>query len=250
MLRRLIGVPLSTVTGRANRILGVRPPDVVVATERSPDGRPVPIAWVDDALDLLRRDGEVVVDPEHLGHRSSFIGAVLLTLPGAREVGSPPHITFSPATRLDLHVVEGRSLTFQGDLDRNFHGTGRGERESLRAALFRSATEAACALCGEVYPVRFLWAAHIKKRAACEDAEMRDLENIAMPACLFGCDALYEAGLVTVDPDGSVRTSTNVTPGTPLAGQLARLNGRRVPAHTPETEAYFAWHRLKMFDGG
>ena len=32
----------------------------------------------------------------------------------------------------------------------------------------------------------------------------RDLGNVAMLACLLGCDALFELGLVTVDLDGTI----------------------------------------------
>ena len=61
------------------------------------------------------------------------------------------------------------------------------------------ADHASCAICGEVYPVRFLWASHIKTRKACSEEERRDLANIAMLACLFGCDVLYEHGYASVE---------------------------------------------------
>ena len=57
--------------------------NVVVATGKSPEGQPVPIAWVQDALDLIVEDGEVAVNVETLRYRSAFIGAVLSTLHGA-----------------------------------------------------------------------------------------------------------------------------------------------------------------------
>jgi hypothetical protein len=64
-------------------IIGIQGDDVVVGTEKSPGGRRVPMQWLQDAADLLERNGEVVVDVETLGHRSSFVGAFLATLPGA-----------------------------------------------------------------------------------------------------------------------------------------------------------------------
>jgi hypothetical protein len=62
---------------------------VLVGTLRSPKGKPVPIADVQAAMDLLERDGEVVIDVETVGYRSAFIGAVLASLPGATTAASP-----------------------------------------------------------------------------------------------------------------------------------------------------------------
>lgn len=65
-----------------NRIIRVDADEVIVGTGRSPEGRPVPIVWVQDAIDMLMSNGEVEVTVEALGHRGAFIGAVLATLPG------------------------------------------------------------------------------------------------------------------------------------------------------------------------
>jgi hypothetical protein len=48
-----------------------------MATLRSPAGQPVPIKWVQDALDRLAADGEMEIRVESVGYRSAFIGAVL-----------------------------------------------------------------------------------------------------------------------------------------------------------------------------
>jgi hypothetical protein len=56
--------------------------EVIVATAKSPSGNPVPVQWLEDAVELLVRDGEVIVDVATLGHRSAFVGAFLATLPG------------------------------------------------------------------------------------------------------------------------------------------------------------------------
>jgi hypothetical protein len=93
LLRRLVGIPLTTPTRHMpNKVLAVLPPVVVVATNHAPAGEEVPIQDVQDGLDLLREVGEVRIDPDPLGHRSSFIGTVLLQLPGAMYVGSPARI--------------------------------------------------------------------------------------------------------------------------------------------------------------
>ena len=80
--------------GQPNTVLSVAPEYVIVAAQRSPEGKEVPIEWVQNAIDLLERDGEVTINVETLGYRSSFIGAVLRELPGANEhQTSPPRIT-------------------------------------------------------------------------------------------------------------------------------------------------------------
>jgi hypothetical protein len=92
-VERLVGSELRTVTGRPNRILRVEGANLVVETRRSRgSGSRVPIDLVDSALRALRTDGTVTIDVPTLGYRSAFVGAVLLTLPGARLVSSAPPI--------------------------------------------------------------------------------------------------------------------------------------------------------------
>ena len=94
LLNSLIGRTIVTVTGRTNSVLAVQDTEVVVATDRSPGGAAVPIAWVQDALDRLVDDGVIEISVDSVGHRSAFVGAVLLTLPGARATRTtPPCIT-------------------------------------------------------------------------------------------------------------------------------------------------------------
>lgn len=82
-LEELEGRPLETLTGRPNRILRVEGDSVIVGTNRSPSGKPVPIAWVQDALDRLTNEGEVVISVESVGYSSAFIAQVLSAVPGA-----------------------------------------------------------------------------------------------------------------------------------------------------------------------
>ena len=83
LLIGLVGKDLHTLTGRPNRILLVDARFVLVATNRSPGGRPVPVEWVQAALDTLVRDSEVQINVESVGYRSAFVGAVLSEVPGA-----------------------------------------------------------------------------------------------------------------------------------------------------------------------
>lgn len=96
LLSGLVNRPISTVTGRRNVILDVGDSEVLVATDRSPGGSWVPIEWVRAALDRLAADGEVEISVESVGHRSAFVGAVLLELPETRAIRStPPRVVLS-----------------------------------------------------------------------------------------------------------------------------------------------------------
>ncbi|MGB2569279.1 hypothetical protein ACPFP2_12620 [Micromonospora citrea] len=255
LLRALIGVTLLTVKGRTNKILAMRPPDVVVATESSPAGQLVPIAWVEEALQLLREHGSVTIHPDQVGYRSAFIGAVLLQLPYAQASGSPPVISFQAHDEAEPEAIpqpatdKGATDPFTGSLEKPFAGTQRGEQPALRRRLLGSVSEAECAICGEAYPARFLWAAHIKPRSVCTDTERRDLSHVGMLACVFGCDALFETGYISVNENGQIVTSSFEPANKAIANKLADLEGRPVSAHTKASAAYFAWHQSNMFRG-
>jgi hypothetical protein len=100
LVTSLLGTTIKTVTGRPNVVLGIDRENVLVGTERTPAGAPVPLAMVQDGLDALYGKGAVDVDVKTLGHRSAFVGAVLLTLPDAfLEPTTPPRIVLGPAVR-------------------------------------------------------------------------------------------------------------------------------------------------------
>jgi len=138
-------------------------------------------------------------------------------------------------------------LTFQGDLDRAGTAVRRGEQAALRRTLFGSSTESQCAICGDTYPVRFLRAAHIKKRAACTDEEARDIDHIAFSACVFGCDALFETGYLAVDAGGCVVIASDVFPSSAVGRRLSRVEGRRITTYSSASERYFGWHMENVF---
>lgn len=124
----------------------------------------------------------------------------------------------------------------------------RTEQAQLRSFLAGQRRMAPCALCGHVYPMEFLVAAHIKKRAVCSDDERRDLHHIAMLACTFGCDALYESGWITVDNSGHAQTAPLPTAlNGRFRDQLQHLAGRPCTAHNQHTEPHFDWHRTQRF---
>lgn len=95
LLESLKGKDIATVTGRRNVVLDLDldGDKVLVATDRSPGGEPVPVEWVDNGIERLFDEGEVEVSVPSLGHRSSFIGAVLLQVPGTVLIsGRPPRV--------------------------------------------------------------------------------------------------------------------------------------------------------------
>jgi hypothetical protein len=103
-------------------------------------------------------------------------------------------------------------------------------------------TMGTCDLCGDKLPVQFLVAAHVKKRSVCSEGERLDIPAIAMVACKFGCDALFEEGYVAVDGQGVIVVSPLAPEQGAAAGYLARLSGRVTPAFNPFRAAYFGWH--------
>lgn len=242
LLRSALGAHLETVARRKhNRVIAVGNDTATVATDRSPDGEPVPVREVQAALDLLYTDGVVRVAVENLGHRSSFIGALLATLPGATVTRTPPavilHEPAFPARNRKYEVLDGRAEV-----------TVRKEQAELRRLLLGGRPSAPCDLCGDEFPADLLVAAHIKRRSVCSDDERNHLPHVAMLACRFGCDSLFESGYVTVDRTGHVRTAPCEDGLTGLIrSHLARLDGRPCRAHRTESQAYFSWHHDNVF---
>jgi hypothetical protein len=113
-LQTLVGTEMRTLTEeRKNRIIRIEGDEVIVGTSKSPDGRAVPIQWLQDAIDVLLRDGEVAVDVETLGHRGAFVGAFLATLLGTCEVDNAApscHEADVNDRHADVRRPAGRSL--------------------------------------------------------------------------------------------------------------------------------------------
>ena len=122
LLESLVGEEIITVTGRPDRVLSLDNDSVIVATGRSPDGQPVPIGWVQAGLDRLREDRELEVSVGSLGHRSSFVGAVMLTLPGAHLIrATPPRIQLvDPATDYKLKQAGSINAWWSADPRQRF----------------------------------------------------------------------------------------------------------------------------------
>lgn len=123
----------------------------------------------------------------------------------------------------------------------------RREQGGLRSALFGNHATYRCGLCARRYPVRYLRTAHIKSRWACSEPERKDWRNVVMAACVFGCDALFEDGMLRVDTAGTI----GLAPGHDETGAFAAftksLTGKTAPAFTPHNRVYFEWRNAKSF---
>ena len=171
-----------------------------------------------------------VLNEEKSAHVIDYLGA------GSLKWDMPP-----PTAELDAAFLT------EGPLDLVAPAKRRVEQQALRWYLLPHAT-GTCALCGREFAKQFLRAAHIKPRAACTETERRDLAHVAMPACVFGCDALFEQGYVSVGDQGEILISPQVKTTLGLAGYTTvSLEGRKVGVGTKGREDYFSWHRTHRF---
>jgi hypothetical protein len=207
------------------RIVGVRAGAVVVET---PGGREeIALDKVQAGLDRFTEDGRISVE--------SLVDVLVAMAAGAEVHGGQAVVEPPKRTARQFAEFDGQSTAKY-----------RKEQGALRKLLVNGSAEAECALCGRPFPVEFLVAAHIKTRKVASPEERQDLENIAMLACSFGCDRLFELGHITVDDLGVVLT---VSTGGPLDLHLRLLEGYRSGAFTARSEKYFRWHRENVFRG-
>lgn len=137
-LSLLVGKEIPTMTGKPNRVLEVRGANVVVGTTKSPEGQPVPIEWVQAAIDRLLDERELEINPQSVGYRSAFVGAVLLTLPGVEGATNPRRVrlvdepTTAPAPVQVPAAAPGRPRPAPADLDAALEAL---QREAVKVEL-------------------------------------------------------------------------------------------------------------------
>ncbi|MEV6226548.1 HNH endonuclease [Saccharopolyspora shandongensis] len=150
-------------------------------------------------------------------------------------------------TEVSETSAAGGSNRHTGDLETKSVGSRRGEQVALRKRL-RELGADRCALCGRELPAEFLVAAHIKPRRHCTDDEKRDLDNVAMLACLLGCDSLYEHGYIGVGTDGEILVSDRAGDCPSVHDLIDRhLAQQRTAWWSPQRARYFDWHREHRF---
>jgi hypothetical protein len=104
LLRRLIGVPLSTMNGRINTILAVRPPDVLVATDRSPAGRVALLdAVVDDDAVVVVADLSLVAELDGPAQPAAHDRAGVAVVQADHPAGGVGHHAGQPRAGLGRH---------------------------------------------------------------------------------------------------------------------------------------------------
>lgn len=130
----------------------------------------------------------------------------------------------------DEVAVEGPT-----DLERVTYG--RAEQRALRKLLLRGRDEADCGLCGQPTSAKYLVAAHIKPRRDCTEEERRD-PNVAMLACLMGCDAAFEYGDLRVFGKGAMSVTPVLRSARPE--WAARFQGARAAIYSDSNAEYFA----------
>ena len=134
---------------------------------------------------------------------------------------------------------------FSGGTDRGSSGTTRREEAALRQRLLRQRLRAPCGICGRTLSEGLLWAAHIKPRKDCSERERLDI-NVAMLACVLGCDALFGKGIIYADEAGIVRVNGSQVMEEDLAAFVERLGGKTAGAFSERSKTYFEWHRKNV----
>lgn len=126
------------------------------------------------------------------------------------------------------------------DTDADVKGKRRLEQGYLKKHLFGRRTLATCGICAQEFPVAFLVAAHIKRRARCSESERKDL-NIVMPMCKFGCDELFENGYIAVQA-GKVVDMGKKPITSRIQMKIAEVANQACLYFTPKRIDYFQWH--------
>tara|TARA_B110000503_G_scaffold51819_1_gene83517 strand:- start:1816 stop:2724 length:909 start_codon:yes stop_codon:yes gene_type:complete len=134
---------------------------------------------------------------------------------------------------------------FSAGTDRVSSGTSRREQAALRQRLLRQRLRAPCGICGRALSEGLLWAAHIKPRKDCSEKERLDI-NVAMLACVLGCDALFGKGIIYADEAGIVRVNGSQVTEEDLAAFVEGLEGKPAGAFSERSKNYFDWHRKNV----
>jgi hypothetical protein len=135
-----------------------------------------------------------------------------------------------------------RLANIVGDSSGKAEVNTRKEQKILQDYLIQSRTEAICHLCGKEFPVTFLVAAHIKKRADCTDGERKNLD-VGMLACKFGCDDLYEKKYIFVDEKGIIRRNQSKSITKAMEPTIVSLDGKECSIWSDSNKEFFDAHR-------
>jgi hypothetical protein len=113
------------------------------------------------------------------------------------EVPFPGKQPVDPNSRYRTFSNRLKRLLVTGGTEVSREELGRREQSILREWLFGGRLIEKCAICGKEFSVNALITAHKKKRSICSASEKTD-PRVVFPLCLFGCDYLYESGMVRI----------------------------------------------------
>jgi hypothetical protein len=145
----------------------------------------------------------------------------------------------------ESELLEEAFKEIDGELQKKVETWQRAEQGHARDRLLKGRQIAECLLCGRSTSKDFLVAGHIKRRAACTDEEKRDLDNVVMLCCKFGCDEMYERGFLGVEKDGKILISSQLIDKT---SQSYAENVVKKQVNIKENQIkYFEWHLEHRF---
>lgn len=123
--------------------------------------------------------------------------------------------------------------------DREVTALVRKEQSYWQHYLFGQSSMAKCGICGAVLPKRYLVVAHIQPRRLCSHEERLDKNNV-MPACVFGCDALFDKGVLFVQ-GRTIQTSCSGLTGV-VKQRIEPLLGKPCQYWNEQSDKYFRQH--------
>ena len=178
--------------------------------------------YSEDAINTWLKNIDLYPD-----HKSIFDSVKGFT----RDFNSHEYLRIKTSTQLNrLSVLDKLTITRR-----------RTEQNLLRNFLFKDKKDGQCSLCHKHYPIRFLAAAHIKRRTDCSDEEKKNI-NVVMPACRFGCDDLYEDGYLIIK-NGSIKGNIkNKGTTKELLDYVNHLENKNCLSWRDESRDFFEFH--------
>lgn len=180
-------------------------------------------------------DKAVTVSPLVYVDKSGVRKAYTYTL--ISEVQSSSNPSVDPNARYRSFSNRLKRLLATGGTDVTREELKRREQSILREWIFGDNLTEKCAICGKEFSVNALITAHKKKRAICTDSEKTD-PQVVFPLCVFGCDYLYESGMVRI-ANGKAVCTCKASEQTADASAAKAVDGNVIDAKWTEGKASY-----------
>jgi hypothetical protein len=131
------------------------------------------------------------------------------------------------------------------ELDLKVTSFRRKEQSMLRKILLSNKDTYKCFICNRNMNSEYLVGAHVKPRSHCTNDEKKDLKGIAMLACRFGCDYLFELGFIGLNDELKLIISNKLQDQVALKYIEGFHNKKRFPLE--QQIKYFEWHFANRF---